>query len=176
MSERAPPASDARPSAAEALYGPDGPASGPSGAKAFVEAGIARPDPRFADERSPTRPGPGFDAARWRGGDQFDPQMMGECSSVAREMGLDQKGGERLIELHSRAQQAAEENYARKLSEGVDELARSLPAEDLAAARSLIADERFTPRELRPWLERWGNHPAIATMLTRWASAIRRGY
>ena len=66
--------SEERPSAAEALYGPNGPISDGPGLgrqREVIESGFARPDPRFADERQPSpsqpaaRPGPAFDAARY---------------------------------------------------------------------------------------------------------------
>jgi hypothetical protein len=185
MSEErgAPPAS-----IAEALY-PGGPIDGgPSNPRTreVIESGFAKSDPRFADERPPTRheggplphapkarTGPAFDAARVQARDQYDPGLMGEFGTAAREFGLDQRGGERLLEMHSRASKAAEEHYARSLAEGVDSLQRELHPEHLTAARELINDERYTPREMREWLQTWGNHPAVARMLTNWAAAIR---
>jgi hypothetical protein len=177
--------SDERPSAAQALYGEEGPISdGPGGrAREVVDAGIARPDPRFVDDRAPpprqeARSGPAFDSARYRPTDSsspIDPGLMGEFSGVAQELNLDQRGGERLLEMHSRAVKASEEAYARRLADNVDRLERELPAEHLRAARELINDENYTPREMREWLGTWGNHPAVAQMLVRWAAAIRNG-
>jgi hypothetical protein len=173
--------SEERPSAAEAMYGRDGPINdGPAGerTRALIEQGIAHPDERYARESPPARQearGPTFDSARYPGRDQLDPGMTGEFSAVARELGLTQRGGERLLEMHSRAVKASEEAYARRLAEGSDQLARELNPEHVQIARDLIADERMTPKELRPWLETWGNHPLIARLLVNWAAAIRGG-
>jgi hypothetical protein len=94
------------------MYGPDGPINGgPSNPRTreVIEAGIARPDPRFADERPPpSRSGPAFDSARYRAADgaQFDHGMMTEFGSTARELGISQQAGERLLEMHHKAMTA----------------------------------------------------------------------
>jgi hypothetical protein len=188
--------SEERPSIAEAMYGKDGPiGGGPSDerTRAIIDSGIARPDPRFADSsrpplpgQIPTRPnqpvmtpapGPGaFDAARLQNSNQYDSGLLSEFQKVAGTHGITQRGGSELLELHARATKASEEAYAARLADGAEALERSLPARDLQAARELINDPELTPAELRPWLAQWGNHPLIATMLTRWAAAIRRGY
>jgi hypothetical protein len=118
-----------------------------------------------------------FDAARYRTSDgtSFDPNLMGEFGRAAHELGLDQRGGERLLEMHSRAVKASEEAYARQLDRNSEQLARSLPAEDVQTVKELLVDPNLTPPEMRAWVERWGSHPAVATMLTRWAAAIRNG-
>jgi hypothetical protein len=101
--------------------------------------------------------------------------MMGEFSSAARELRLDQRGGERLLEMRSRAVKASEAAYARQLADGVDQLTRELHPEHVATARALIADPAMTPLELRPWLETWGNHPLVVRLLANWVGAIRNG-
>jgi hypothetical protein len=176
-------------SAAEAMYGPSGPISdGPSSerVRSIIEQGIAKPDPRFAGpreggERSPFRQEgrsePAFDSARYRAADgtSFDPTLMGEFSGTARELGISQRGGERLLEMHSRAIREGEQRYAEQLDRDSERLARSLPAEDIASVKELISDPQLTPPEMKQWVEKWGSHPAVARMLTAWARAIRNG-
>jgi hypothetical protein len=112
------------------LYGPSGPiwGVGDPRARELIESGIAKPDPRFVDERPPpatdrnreARPGPAHDSARYKPADNIDainPGLMGEFSSTARELGLDQRGGHRLLELHARATKASEETYPRRLAD-----------------------------------------------------------
>jgi hypothetical protein len=147
-----------------------------------IDAGIARPDPRFIDERSSpprqeARSEPTFDPGRYTAPEGYDthPELMREFTALAREFGLSQKNGARALDFYRRAGERAEQDYAAQLEANVDRLERELPAEHLQAARELINDERYTPREMREWLGRWGNHPAVATMLTRWAAAIRDG-
>jgi hypothetical protein len=97
-------------SLAERMY-PGGPiGGGPADPRTreAIEAGIARPDPRFVDERAPEGGGPSFDAARYRApnGAEYDHGMMGEFSSAARELGISQQAGERLLEMHHKAMTA----------------------------------------------------------------------
>jgi hypothetical protein len=170
-------------SIAEGLYGKDGPISGGPAdprTRAVIESGFARPDPRFTDDQArpssaPERGArePAFDATRYRSpdGTAYDQDLMAELSAT----GVSRVQGERLIELHGKAVKASEEAYAKSLEQGVDQLTRELHPEHLQAARDLINDERYTPREMREWLGRWGSHPGIARMLVNWAGLIRGG-
>jgi hypothetical protein len=101
------------------MYGPDGPISdGPGSGRVreIIESGIAKPASPFADERPPSRGpggsphaaspesarnGPAFDAARYSGAGDLDPALMGEFTSLARNMSQDQ--GARLLDLHRKA-------------------------------------------------------------------------
>jgi hypothetical protein len=157
--------------------------------QATIEAGFAKPAAEtpgtalFGD-RQPRPPSPSgtppaapFNANSYSApsGGHIDPTLLGEFSTAARELGLDQKGGERLLDLHHKGMQAELDHYAKRLADDAGQLERTLPAQDLEAARELINDDRYTPPELRPWLAQWGNHPLVAQLLTRWASAIRNG-
>ena len=179
----------APPSAAEALYpgGPinDGPGLGRT--KELIESGIAKPAASpFAEERPSPRTERGterrgeptpFDANRYQPpeGYQAHPELMREFAGLAREERLSHRGGERMLELFTRAQEADKQAYAQRLAAGVEELQRELHPEHLATARALINDPEMTPPEMRQWLATWGSHPAVARMLTAWAGAIRRG-
>jgi hypothetical protein len=101
--------------------------------------------------------------------------MMQEFAGLAREERLSHRGGERMLELFTRAQEADKQAYARRLADGVEELQRELHPEHLATARALINDPEMTPPEMREWLATWGSHPAVARMLVAWAGTIRRG-
>ena len=106
------------PSLAERMYGPDGPiGGGPSDprTRTVIEAGVARPDPRLADDQprpSPAdrgvRAGAPFDPGQYRPADgaQFDQGMMTEFGATARELGISQQAGERLLGLHHKAMTA----------------------------------------------------------------------
>jgi hypothetical protein len=106
----APPAT----SAAERMYGPNGPwREGPNlapegRAREVIESGIAKPAASpFADERA--SPGsPPFDAARYRAPDGSSPDqaLMGEFSTAARAAGLSQRDAESLLGLHDKALKA----------------------------------------------------------------------
>ena len=106
--------SEERPSAAEAMYGPDGPVSdGPNFGRQreMIESGIARPDPRFADEEARPSPidnrqarsGPAFDTARVPVSFDADPQMLRSFGTAARSMGLSQSQGQQLLDMHQEA-------------------------------------------------------------------------
>jgi hypothetical protein len=179
----------APPSIAEAMY-PGGPDAGSEQARRVIESGIARPAearPLFDSngntvqplprQPAPTSPpaGPAFDAARVElpQGLAADPQTMGEFSTTAKELGLSQAAGERLLQMHHRANKAAEEAYAAKLDAGAEQLARSFRPEHVQATTDLLNDTSMTPIEIRDWLISWGSrHPALATMLVNWATAI----
>jgi hypothetical protein len=166
------------PSAAEALYGPDGPVTGGpnfSPQRELIESGIAkRAVSPFAEERPASRPGqgtgPAFDAARVADRN-LDPAMVAELGTL----GLSQTQGDKLLDLHVRASRAAEEHYSRQLNEGSERLAQELHPQDVATVRELIADPALTPASMKAWVERWGSHPDVAHMLTAWARAIRNG-
>jgi hypothetical protein len=189
------------PSAAEAMYGPDGPISdGPNfnepavnRARAMIESGIAKPaaetpgNALFGDrpDNGQARPAPSgtppaapFNANSYSApeGGHIDPGLLGEFSTAAKELGLDQRGGERLLDMHHKAMRAELDHYAQRLADDAGQLERTLPAHDLAAARDFVNDPQLTPPELRPWLAQWGNHPLIAQMLTNWAREMRRRY
>ena len=176
----------APPSAAEAMYGPNGPISdgGPSGerTRAVIDAGIARPDPRFIDERSSpprqeARSEPTFDPGRYTAPEGYDthPELMREFSGLAREFGLNQQQGSRALDFYRRATEASEEHYARQLAGNTERLSHELPAEDVRTVQELINDPALTPAPMKDWILRWGSHPDVAHMLTRWARAIRNG-
>jgi hypothetical protein len=190
----------APPTGADALYphlarGEDG-SLGESGldtARRVQMEGIARPaDSIFSQDRptdsppSATRTAPppnartsalAFDPARYSApdGQQVDETMLGEFGTAARELGLDQKGGERLLALHQKAVTAEQDAYANRLADGADALRAELNPRDIEAAKELINDPAMTPPELREWFGTWGNHPAVARMLTQWAAAVRYG-
>jgi hypothetical protein len=181
--------SEERPAPAQALYGEAGPISdGPAGerTKALIESGRAQPDPRFLDERAPPsqpergperRAEPAFDPSRYQVPDGYEahPELMREFSGLAREFGLSQKNGERALDFYRRATEASEEHYARQLAGNTERLARELPPEDVRMVQELINDPALTPAPMRDWILRWGSHEAVATMLTKWAAAIRDG-
>jgi hypothetical protein len=189
-------------SLADAMY-PGGPISdGPSDARAraLIDSGIAKPaepdvptslpprndpprndPPRNAPPTAPQRlwgqPDPTFDATRYAApeGQSVDPALMGEFGSAAKELGLNQTGGERLLALHQKATTAATEAYANRLAAGAEDLVKTLNPDHVEVVKELLADERLTPPEMRQWVEQWGNHPGLARMLTAWAGAIRNG-
>jgi hypothetical protein len=151
--------------------------------------GFAKPDPRFTEDPSrpatapapSARPGPTFDAARYRAPDGagLAPATMQEFTGLAADLKIDQPGGERLLAFGHRAVKADEERYLERLAEGLPQLERELDPDHVATARALIADERYTPAELRPWIEKWSAHPQLVRMLVNWAGAIansRRRY
>jgi hypothetical protein len=186
--------SEERPSIAEAMYGKDGPiGGGPSDPRTreIIDGGIARPDPRFVNDRPsssrpplpgavPVRPGmptlsprsdPGgqpFDAARIEG---RDPGSMTEFQTAARELNLDQRGGQQLLDAIKKDEDAQVARYA----DGAAALERSLDPEHLAYVRELIDDPHLTPKPIREWLGRWGSHPQIAETLVNWIAYIRNG-
>jgi hypothetical protein len=188
------------PSAAQALYGKDGPISdGPNGdrARAVIDSGIARPSensifgsdqqpgarpPPASDQSrpSPTSPTPAapFNPERYAApeGGHLHPELMSEFAKEARSLGIGHQGGERLLDLHHKAVREQEEHYARSLDANVERLQRELPAEDVQMVNRLIADPQMTPPSMKAHIERWGNHEDFARMLTAWARAIREGY
>jgi hypothetical protein len=115
------------PSAAERMYpgGPISDAPGQGRAAEMIEAGIARPSngvALFGDDRpspagdqsrpSPTpspgqaRPGLPFDAARWSSSSQaydVDADLMTEFGALAKDAGVGQYAGDKLLALHQRA-------------------------------------------------------------------------
>jgi len=177
----------APPSAAEALY-PGGPINdGPDGrVREIIDAGIARPDPRFLDGRAPPsrpergterRAEPAFDPSRYQAPDGYEthPELMREFSGLAREFGLSQRNAERALDFYRRSVEATEESYARQLAGNTERLSRELPAEDVRTVQELINDPALTPAPMKDWILRWGSHPDVAHMLTRWSRAIRNG-
>jgi hypothetical protein len=149
-------------------------------ARQLIESGKARPadTSMFRDQARPApagREGPAFDVARVPVSFDADPQMLQSFGSAAREMGLSQSQGQRLLQMHADAARAGEEAYSRRLDAGADALARSLPAEGIEAAKAMLHDDRYTPAELRPWLLRWSHHPQLAQLLVNWAMAARGG-
>jgi hypothetical protein len=122
---------DNMPSAAEAMYGPDGPISdGPNfnepsvnRARAMIESGIARPAseqgrpaPLFGErpggpaQPSPTTPAGAdtpYDPARMTLPDGYEAgEMMGEFNDFAREAGFSQKRADRAMDIHRRSVEA----------------------------------------------------------------------
>jgi hypothetical protein len=108
-------------------------------------------------------------------GGPIEPGLLAEFTNQAKSLGIGHEGGSKLLDLHHKAMRAELDHYAQRLANDAGQLERTLPAHDLAAARELINDDQMTPPELRPWLATWGNHPLVAQLLTRWASAIRNG-
>jgi hypothetical protein len=173
---------DNMPIAAEALYGPNGPASdGPNftDARGVINDGIAKPaaetpgNALFGDrsatsqvrpsQAAGTPPAAPFNANNYSApeGGHIDPTLLGEFSTAARELGLDQRGGERLLDMHHKAMRAELDHYAQRLAADAGQLERTLPAQDLAAAQSFVNDPQLTPPELRPWLAQWGESPPM---------------
>jgi hypothetical protein len=180
------------PSAATAVWphlarGDDGEfgESGVDTARRVQMDGVAKPaDTSLFGDRTTNgqaRPSPTTPA---RGGDVLDPgtlrlpegyeagSLMPEAADLARELGVGNKGLEKALNLMTRSIEANENAYARELEVGVDRLQRELNPTHVAIAKELINDPAFTPAELKPWFARWGNHPAVARMLTQWAAAI----
>jgi hypothetical protein len=103
------------PSIAEAMYGKDGPINGrvsDDGTRLGIEAGIARPAAEralFGNGQQPPpagqTPAAAFNPERYAApeGGHLDPAMMGEFSTAARELGINQQGGEKLLDLHHKA-------------------------------------------------------------------------
>jgi hypothetical protein len=151
--------------------------SGVDRARQVQMEGVARPDPRF--EQPPSRGGnePAFDSAEYQApqGYEVNGPLMAEFSQLANEFRLNQQQGTRALEFYRHATEQAEENYARQLAEGSERVARELHRADVQTVRELIADEELTPPAMRDWILRWGSHPDVAHMLTRWARAIRNG-
>jgi hypothetical protein len=176
-------------SLADRLY-PGGPISGPgdSRAREIIDGGQARPDPRFVDEPGKAGqlfgsaersrgPEPTFDPSRYTAPEGYEahPQMMREFAGLAKEVGLSHRGGERMLELFTRATDFNNEAYARRLADGAEQLSRELDPEHLATAKALIADPQITPPALRPWIETWGSHPLLAKWIVNLAGMIRNG-
>jgi hypothetical protein len=170
--------------AAEALYGRDGPISGGPNfgtQRQFVEGGIARPDPRFADERQPARQearGPAFDPARYTAPEGYEthPEMMNEFAGLASEFGLDQQAGARTLDLYRRATEASEQAYARSLEAKVDSWAGALPPQDIEDAKVMLNDPDYTPVAIREWTKTWASrHPDFGKMIAAWGAAAARG-
>jgi hypothetical protein len=149
-------------------------------ARKMQQDGIAKPAASpFAEERPPRteRNGPSFDSARYTApeGYEVNGPLMAEFSQLANEFGLNQQQGSRALDFYRRSVEAGEENYARQLAEGSERVARELHPADVQTVRELIADEELTPPAMKDWVLRWGSHPDVAQMLTRWARAIRSG-
>lgn len=116
--------SDPRPDAgpispAQAMYGPNGPISGPDPEAAFsITSGIAKPaaetpgnalftgnQPRPPTSPSGPTPAAPFNPERYAApeGGHLDSALMGEFSTGARKRGIDQQGGEWLLDMHHKA-------------------------------------------------------------------------
>jgi hypothetical protein len=179
------------PSLAQGLYGETGPISGgPADPRvaALIDAGKAR----TAGEPAPTRPAlfggdqprqpeetatrvDLFEPGRFKLPDGYEPGgMFPEFASLARELKLNQRDGERALDLYRRSIETEQDHYAQSLEANVDRLSRELPAEDVRMVNQLINDSYYTPPAMKDWILKWGAHEGVATMLTRWASAIRQ--
>jgi hypothetical protein len=149
-------------------------------ARRIQQDGIAKPAASpFAEERPPRteRNGPSFDSARYQApqGYEVNGPLMAEFSQLANEFGLNQQQGSRALDFYRHSLEAGEEHYAKQLAANTERLSRELPAEDVQMVKELIADEELTPPTMKNWILRFGSHPDVAQMLTRWARAIRSG-
>jgi hypothetical protein len=182
-------------SIAEAMYGPSGPVSDGAGldqARRMIDSGIAKPAaeiparPLFSDNGQTRPPAPDrapstdrmFDASRLPGdGQQADSAVMREFTDAAHDIGLRQGQAEKLIGLHRKAMSTEMDRYAAHLEQHhADELARTIPSADVAAAQSLLYDDAYTPPSLRDWAIRWASvHPDFARMIAAWGAAAARG-
>jgi hypothetical protein len=113
---------------ADRMYGPDGPISdgpGQGRAQELIDSGIAKPSngttlfgddrPAPGDQNRPApapgqaRPGLPFDAARWSSSTQayeVDPALMGEFGALAKDAGMGQYAGDKLLALHKKGLEA----------------------------------------------------------------------
>jgi hypothetical protein len=186
----------APPSAAEALYGPDGPVTGGPNygrQRELIEGGIAKPDPRwFAEERtsprSPSTPGSqNFDAARFAvpEGYSVNQPAMQEFSQLANEFGLNQRQAERALAFHQKIAEADEKAQRDRLeatwnswhATSQRDLGHQLPGmvSDIRDAIAEHGDERDAARfyELLTWsgIE---HDPATIRVLHALATGRRR--
>ena len=166
---------------ADRLY-PGGPIDGPGDGRQreLINEGVAKPAVSlFADERAAPRGDeqraePAFDPAKLEGYQNADPIMKSAIEQLGR-IGVTERQAPQLAQLYDQTVKANEEAHVRSLQANAERLARELPAEDIQMVRELINDPNLTPEPMKDWVLRWGNDEAVATMLARWARAIRTG-
>jgi hypothetical protein len=158
---------------------PGGPIEGPGDGRQreLIEAGRAKPavsllaDERSSPQGNEQRAEPPFDPAKLPGYEGVDPTITQDLGRI----GISERQAAELRPIYERAVQDDLQRYASSLEQNVERLQRELDPQDVRMVRELINDERLTPAPMREWLRVWGNHPEIATMLSRWAAAIRDG-
>lgn len=112
---------------------------------------------------------------------QADPALMGEFATTAKELGLDNAGGERLLQLHAKAQKAEAARWDQTSAQWASEVQARVPHSQIEAARQLVLDNNLTDPELAKWL---GSSPAgnwlpLVRTLANYANALaaaRRRY
>jgi len=113
---------------------------------------------------------------------QADPALMGEFATAAKELGLDNAGGERLLQLHAKAQKAEAARWDQTSAQWASEVQAQMHPDQIEAARQLIFDTNLTDPELAKWLgsSPAGNWGPLVRTLARYANAIvssrRRAY
>jgi len=176
--------------AAQALYGnskvarPDAQGGSPLGGQARPGTLLGAEPPRAAAEPSPkaTEAEP-FDPAKVQApeGVTYDPGLMNEYTAAVKDLGLDHKGAARLLDLHTKTQQAETAAWERTSAQWQREVQAHVPQDDIAAARNLILDKNLTDPELTKWLgsSPAGNWAPLVKTLANYANAIaaaRRRY
>jgi hypothetical protein len=170
--------------AAQALYGnskvarTDTQGGSPLGGQAQPGTLLGAP-PRAAAEPSPkaTEAEP-FDPAKVQApeGVTYEAGLMNEYTAAVKELGLDHKGAARLLDLHTKTQQAETAAWDRTSAQWQREVQAHIPQDDIAAARNLILDDGLTDPALREWLAASpaGNWLPLVRTLANYAAAIER--
>jgi hypothetical protein len=122
-------------SLASRIYGREGPISGgPSDPRVrnIIESGRAQPSSLLSARPGQQQPGqrpaqqpsaapgptpaPSFDAGKLADAGDLDPGMLGQFADTAKELGLNQAGGQRLLDMHKEAVAARDQQFHQEIT------------------------------------------------------------